>query len=90
MLNGLVVFGVLAGAAILLRKRLPANWASAIGAVVFWFFAALSALFAATAVWTASGISSGQVFWLIFAAVQIGGAMVVLMMGRFLQRLLVA
>ena len=90
MLNGLIAFAALAGVAIVLRKRLPPAWAHALGAIVFWFFAGLAALFAAIAVWTASGISSGQGFWLVFAAVQIGGATLVFLIGRFLQRLLVA
>ena len=90
MLNGLIVFAALAGLALLLRKRLPPAWAHALGAVVFWFFAALSAIFFAFAIWTASGISSGQVFWIIFSAIQIGGAVLLLAIGRTFQRLLVA
>lgn len=90
MLNGLIVLAVLAGVSLVLRKRLPPAWAHALGAVAFWFFAALSAIFVGFAIWTASGITSGQVFWIIFAAVQIGGAILLFAIGRAFQKLLVA
>jgi len=90
MLNWLILLCAAAGGALLLRKTLPARWAQIVGAVVFWFFAAIAAMFAGLAVWTASGILSGQSFWMVFAAVQIGGAVLFLAMGRMFQRLLVA
>jgi len=90
MLTWLILIAVATGAAFLLRKLLPVRWAHALGAVVFWFFAAIAAVFAGLAIWTASGIMSGQVFWIIFAAVQVGGAVLLLAMGRMFRRLLVA
>lgn len=90
MLTWLISLCAALGGAILLRKTLPARWAFILGTVVFWFFAAIAAMFAGLAVWTASGVLSGQSFWIIFAAVQIGGAVLFLTMGRVFQRLLVA
>jgi hypothetical protein len=90
MLTWLILIATATGAAILLRKLLPARWAQALGTVVFWFFAAIAAAFAGLAIWTASGILSGQVFWIIFAGVQVGGAVLFLGMGRLFRRLLVA
>ena len=78
-----------AGGAILLRKTLPARWAFILGSVVFWFCAAVAAMFAGLAIWTASGILSGQSFWIVFAAVQVGGGVLFLGLGRAFQRLLV-
>ncbi len=86
----LILLAAAAGAAIVLRSTLPARLAYILGTVVFWFFAAIAALFAGVAIWTASGVFSGQGFWLIFAAVQVGGAVLFLAMGRAFQRLLVA
>lgn len=90
MLNGLIVFAAVPTAAMLLRRLLPPNWSQAVGTVLFWLCAAVATGFLAMAVWTASGIASGQVFWLVFAAVQIGGAGLFLFTGRLLQRLLAA
>ena len=90
MLPWLILLAAAAGAAILLRKTLPARWAQILGTVVFWFFAAIAAMFAGLAIWTASGVFSGQSFWIIFAGVQVGGAVLFLAMGRAFQRLLVA
>lgn len=90
MLNGLIVFAAVPTAAMLLRKVLPSNWTQALGTAVFWLCAVVAAAFLAMAVWTASGIASGQVFWLVFAAVQIGGAGLSLFTGRVVQRLLAA
>lgn len=90
MLNWLILIAAATGAAILLRKLLPVRWAHALGTVVFWFFAAIAAVFAGLAIWTASGIMSGQVFWIIFAGVQVGGAVLFLGVGKLFRRLLVA
>ena len=90
MLNGLIVFAAVPTAAMVLRRFLPSSWTQALGAIVFWLCAAVAVGFLAMAVWTASGIVSGQVFWLVFAAVQIGGAGLFLFTGRLLQRLLAA
>ncbi|RYE77516.1 MAG: hypothetical protein EOP19_22790 [Hyphomicrobiales bacterium] len=90
MLNWLILVAAAVAAAILLRKTLPTRWAQAIGTAIFWLFATIAAMFFGFAVWTASGIASGQVFWIIFAAVQIGGAVLFLTLGRVFQRLLVA
>ncbi len=90
MLNWLILLVAAVGGAVLLRKTLPARWAFVLGTIVFWFFAAIAAMFAGLAVWTASGILSGQSFWIVFAAVQVGGAVLFLAMGRAFQRLLVA
>ena len=89
MLNGLIVFTAVSGT-LVMRKLLPHSFAQVLGDVLFWLSAAIAALFLAFAVWTASGIASGQGFWLVFAAVQVGGAVLVLATGRVLQRLLAA
>lgn len=88
MLSWMVPLGAVG--AFILRKLLPARWNQVLSVVVFWCFAAIAAGFAGLAVWTASGITSGQMFWMILAGVQIGGAVVFLAMGRAFQRLLVA
>jgi hypothetical protein len=90
MLTWLILLAAAAGGAILLRKTLPVRWAYILGTVVFWFFAAIAAMFAGLAVWTASGVLSGQSFWIVFAAVQVGGAVLFLTMGRVFRRLLAA